>query len=89
MNNDIEELKKYATKLRTDLTATNLLLLAMHGAMTPEQQQQVLKAVAALSVMQEQTAEQAQKPEAIALLQQSIQRLYTALLGAQKLRAGG
>ncbi|MDO8777068.1 MAG: hypothetical protein Q7K57_51840 [Burkholderiaceae bacterium] len=89
MNNDIEELKIYVTKLRTDLTATNLLLIAMHGAMTPEQQQQVLQAVAGLSVMQEQTAEQAQKPEAIAQLQQSIQRLYTALLGAQKLRAGG
>lgn len=86
MEKDIEELKQYVTKLRTDLTATNLVLTAAIGAMPPDQHRATLRAIAQLSVMQEQTAEQAQKPEAIALLQASIGRMYSQLEGLLTMR---
>jgi len=66
--------------------ATNLVMSAIVGSLPPEQHLGVLRAIAQLSVMQEQTAEQAQMPEAVALLQASIQRIYTHLEGLQKMR---
>lgn len=86
MKQDIATLKTAVTKLRADLMATNLTLAAMSSVLTAEQQRQTLKALAELSVMQEQTAEQAQMPEAIQLLQQSIQRMYDSLDGTAKMR---
>lgn len=88
MTNDLEELKTYATKLRTDLSATNLVLLSIAGTLTADQQQRSLAAIAQLSVLQEKTAEKAGMQEAIAPLQQSIQRLHSALEGAYKVARG-
>ena len=86
MKNDIEAIKTAVTRLRADLMATNLTIDALSSVLTPEQQRQVLKALSELSVMQEQTAEKAQMPEVIALLQQSIQRMYSSLEGTAKMR---
>ncbi|MDP3651624.1 MAG: hypothetical protein Q8R67_08070 [Rhodoferax sp.] len=87
MKNDIAELKAYVTKLRTDLTATNLVLSSIAGSLPPEQHQAVLRAIAQLSVMQEQTDGQAQMPEEIRQnLQQSIQRHHDHLQGLYKMR---
>jgi len=87
MKQDIEEMKTYATKLRTDLTATNLVLSAIVGTLLPEQHLGVLRAMAQLSVMQEQTGVAAGMPEeALRSLRQSVQRHHDHLQGLYKLR---
>ena len=87
MNEELANINETIAKLRIDLMATNQVLLAMSSTLTPDQQRQTLQALAELSVMQEQTVEQAQRPEAITLLQASIQRMYSALDGVAKMRA--
>ena len=87
MGNDISELKTYASKIRADLMASNLVMSAIVGTMPPEQHQAVLRAIAQLSVMQEQTAEKAQMPpEALQPVLESINRLHDHLQGLYKLR---
>lgn len=87
MTQEIEELKTYATKLRTDLTATNLMISAIVGSMPPKQHLAVLKAIAQLSVMQEQTGAAAGAPEEVLRsLQQSVQRQHDHLQGLYKMR---
>lgn len=87
MKNDIAELKAYVTKLRTDLTATNLVLSSIVGTLPPEQHLGVLRAIAQLSVMQEQSVG-APETQAAAMqqLQQSIQRHHDQLQGLYKMR---
>ena len=76
-------------KLRADLIATNMAMQCVMTSMPPEAQQQTLKALAQLSVMQEQSAASQQNPEtqaAMQLVQQAVQRQYQGLQGAHKLR---
>ena len=87
MNEDIEELKAYATRLRADLMATNLVMSAIVGTLPPEQHLGVLRAIAQLSVMQEQTAGLSPaQAAAMQPVQASVQRLHDHLQGLYKLR---
>ncbi|MDP3650923.1 MAG: hypothetical protein Q8R67_04485 [Rhodoferax sp.] len=87
MKNDIADLKAYAEKLRTDLIATNLVLTSIVGTLPPEQHLGVLRAIAQLSVMQEQSVGELQTPAAaMKQLQQSIQRHHDQLQGLYKMR---
>lgn len=90
MKQDIEKLKTAVTKLRADLMASNLALQAILTAMPLDDQKQALKALAQLSVMQEQFAEKTQTPaaqEQMKTVVQATDRLYQALQGAHKMRA--
>jgi hypothetical protein len=87
MKQEIEELKAYSTRLRGDLMATNLVMSAIVGSLPPAQHLGVLRAIAQLSVMQEQTVGQsAKQAEAMQPVQQSVQRLHDHLQGLYKLR---
>lgn len=87
MKKDIEELKAYVTRLRADLMATNLVLSSIVGSLPAEQHQGVLRAIAQLSVMQEQSAAQSPtQAAALAPVQAAIQRHYDQLQGLYKLR---
>lgn len=81
----IDNLTERGRRLRADLTATNLALTALMGALPQEQRQRWLASLAQLSAAQEQTAEQSGNTELIALLQPAVQRMYTALEGAHKM----
>lgn len=86
----MNDVKASIERLRADLMATNAALTAVLTSMPAEAQQQALKALAQMSVMQEQFAEQQQDPAQAAAMQQVLQateRLYQALQGAAKMRA--
>ena len=87
--NEIDLIKTTIEKLRADLMATNMALQCVMTAMPPDAQQQALKALAQLSVMQEQSVAKTQAPEAQAamrLVTQAVDRVYQGLQGAHKLR---
>jgi hypothetical protein len=86
MQQDIAQIKTAITRLRADLMASNLAIAALTSVLTAEQRHQALQAMIELSVMQEQTAETAQKPDLIELLQPAVQRMYSNLQAAHKMR---
>lgn len=86
----MKEVEASIERLRADLMATNAALTAVLTSMPAESQQQALTALAQLSVMQEQFAEQQQDPAQAAAMRQVLkatERLYQGLQGAVKMRA--
>lgn len=86
----MKEIQASIERLRADLMATNAALTAVLTSMPAEAQQQALTALAQMSVMQEQFAEQQQDPiqaEAMQQVLKATERLYQALQNAAKLRA--
>lgn len=92
MKEDIAALKASDQRLRADLMATNLALAAIASVLTTEQQRQMLKALAELGVMQEQSFERLGQESLLSMQQAANQRMYSALEGTMKMRqakAGG
>ena len=91
MNEDITKIYEKLDRLRSDLSATWLALMATHSVLTPQQQQQVLAEFAALSAQKQQMLEgsakdpgQAKSFEQVqAKFQASEQHVYALLQGAQ------
>lgn len=86
---DVDLIKTTIERLRADLIATNSALIALLTSLPAETQRQALKALAELSVVREQHAEQSPDPEAqeaMELVHQATERLYQALQGAHKMR---
>lgn len=86
MQEDTAALKASDQRLRADLMATNLALAAIASVLTNEQQHQVLKALAELRVMQEQSFAQAGQESLLPLQQAANQRMYSNLQGTMKMR---
>lgn len=85
----LESLQASGERLRADLMATNMALQCVLTSMPPEAQRQALKALAQLSVMQEQFAAQQATPAAQASMQpvrEAVERIYQGLQGAHKMR---
>lgn len=83
---ELEAMRQSGQRLRADLHATTAALCALASVLTPEQQSQLTKALAELSVMTEQSAEKIRMPEVTGQLQASQERLHQALMGAMKMR---
>lgn len=82
MNEDIEAIKAYATRLRADLAATNAMLFALLASIPAVYQEKVLTALAARSAGRQAHAEQSGIPgaeEALRLAQAAEERLYQEL----------
>ena len=86
MNKELEAIRLSGQRLRSDLHATNAALCALASVLTPDQQSQLTKALAELSVMTEQSAENIRMPEVIAQLQASQEKLHQALIGSMAMR---
>lgn len=86
MTTELEAMRQSGQRLRADLMAANLTIGAIASVLTTEQQAQLMKAMAELSVMTEQTAEKAQMPEHIAALQSALERQYQAVQGSIRMR---
>ena len=86
MTKELEALRQSGQRLRADLMAANMTIGALASVLPPEQQQQLLKALAELSVLQEQTVEKAQMQEHTAALQAALERQYQMMQGSIRMR---
>lgn len=89
MNKDIQRLTEKLDRQRADLAATNLALLAIASALTPEQREHALTTMAKASAEKQATFEQIPTPamrEATKLFQEAEQRMHTLLQASSSTR---
>lgn len=85
MNEDIQRLTEKLDRQRADLAATNLALVSIASALTPEQLQHVMATMAKASADKQATFEQIPTPgmqAATKLFQESEQKMFALLQGA-------
>lgn len=85
MKPDMQRLTEKLDRQRADLAATNLALVAITAALTPNQRQHALNTMAKASAEKQATFEQIPTPAmqaATQLFQEAEQRVYALLQGA-------
>lgn len=85
MEISMKDLAEKQGQLRADLAATNVALIAIATALTPEQRQHVLSTIARASAEKQQLCDRipiAAMREATQQLQAAEERLYQAIQGA-------